>query len=82
MLNLRYPRKNLSNTLFKKNNRLKPPDACYIEFMRFRVRPPKNRELPLQLKAVICVTGKKVFFFEILNIQKLFRNIFVDRDTS
>jgi hypothetical protein len=28
--------------------------------MRFRVRPPKNRELPIQLKAVMCVTGNKV----------------------
>ncbi|KAG6454275.1 hypothetical protein O3G_MSEX008592 [Manduca sexta] len=40
--------------------KFKPPDACYIELMRFRVRPPKNRELPLQLKAVWCVTGNKV----------------------
>lgn len=40
--------------------RFKPPDACYIELMRFRVRPPKNRELPLQLKAVWCVAGNKV----------------------
>lgn len=40
--------------------RFKPPDACYIELMRFRVRPPKNRELPLQLKAQICITGYKV----------------------
>ncbi|CAH0561323.1 unnamed protein product [Brassicogethes aeneus] len=40
--------------------RFKPPDACYIELMRFRVRPPKNRELPLQLKAQICVTGTRV----------------------
>nr|XP_003707780.1 PREDICTED: protein stoned-B-like [Megachile rotundata] len=40
--------------------KFKPPDACYIELMRFRVRPPKNRELPLQLKAVLCVTGNKV----------------------
>ncbi|XP_014480690.1 PREDICTED: protein stoned-B-like [Dinoponera quadriceps] len=40
--------------------KFKPPDACYIELMRFRVRPPKNRELPLQLKAVMCVTGNKV----------------------
>ncbi|XP_033221222.1 protein stoned-B [Belonocnema kinseyi] len=40
--------------------RFKPPDACYIELMRFRVRPPKNRELPLQLKCVMCVTGNKV----------------------
>lgn len=28
--------------------------------MRFRVRPPKNRELPLQLKAQIIVTGTRV----------------------
>lgn len=40
--------------------KFKPPDACYIELLRFRVRPPKNRELPLQLKASICVTGNKV----------------------
>ncbi|XP_053681741.1 protein stoned-B [Sabethes cyaneus] len=40
--------------------KFKPPDACYIELMRFRVRPPKNRELPLQLKATWCVTGNKV----------------------
>ncbi|XP_014242417.1 titin-like [Cimex lectularius] len=40
--------------------KFKPPDACYIELMRFRVRPPKNRELPLQLKTTICVTGNKV----------------------
>lgn len=40
--------------------KFQPPDACYIELMRFRVRPPKNRELPLQLKATWCVTGNKV----------------------
>ncbi|KAH0820054.1 hypothetical protein GEV33_002737 [Tenebrio molitor] len=40
--------------------KFKPPDACYIELMRFRMRPPKNRELPLQLKAAICVTGNRV----------------------
>ncbi|KAJ0175906.1 hypothetical protein K1T71_008080 [Dendrolimus kikuchii] len=40
--------------------KFKPPDACYIELMRFRVRPPRNRELPLQLRAVWCVTGNKV----------------------
>ncbi|CAG0914072.1 unnamed protein product [Notodromas monacha] len=27
-----------------------PPDATYIELLRFRVRPPKNRELPLQVE--------------------------------
>ncbi|XP_052128529.1 protein stoned-B [Frankliniella occidentalis] len=40
--------------------KFKPPDACYIELMRFRVRPPRNRELPLQLKTTMCVTGNKV----------------------
>ncbi|XP_022175852.1 LOW QUALITY PROTEIN: protein stoned-B-like [Myzus persicae] len=40
--------------------KFKPPDACYIELMRFRVRPPKNRELPLQLKTTMCITGNKV----------------------
>ncbi|GAB0087168.1 Protein stoned-B [Sergentomyia squamirostris] len=40
--------------------KFQPPDACYIELMRFRVRPPKNRELPLQVKASWCVTGNRV----------------------
>ncbi|GJQ77440.1 stnB [Trypoxylus dichotomus] len=40
--------------------RFKPPDACYIELMRFRIRPPKNRELPLQLKPTICISGNRV----------------------
>ncbi|KAF6211594.1 hypothetical protein GE061_012107 [Apolygus lucorum] len=43
-----------------KTIKFKPPDAMYIELMRFRVRPPRNRELPLQLKCQICVTGNKV----------------------
>ncbi|XP_045111588.1 protein stoned-B-like isoform X2 [Portunus trituberculatus] len=38
----------------------KPPDACYIELMRFRVRPPKNRELPLQVKTKITIEGRRV----------------------
>lgn len=49
--------------------RFKPPDACYIELMRFRVRPPKNRELPLQLKAVWCVTGNKVLIWNNKHMQ-------------
>ncbi|KAI4464092.1 ap complex subunit mu [Holotrichia oblita] len=40
--------------------RFKPPDACYIELMRFRIRPPKNRELPLQLKPTICISGNRI----------------------
>ncbi|XP_023300816.2 protein stoned-B isoform X1 [Lucilia cuprina] len=40
--------------------KFQPPDANYIELLRFRIRPPKNRELPLQLKAQWIVTGNKV----------------------
>lgn len=40
--------------------RFQPPDAQYLELMRFRVRPPKNRELPLQVKATWCVNGNRV----------------------
>lgn len=40
--------------------KLIPPDACHFELMRFRVRPPKNRELPLQVTANQLVTRSKV----------------------
>lgn len=40
--------------------RLHPPDACLFELMRFRVRPPKARELPLQLKVVMRVSPRHV----------------------
>ncbi|XP_076060752.1 stoned B isoform X2 [Oratosquilla oratoria] len=43
-----------------KHIKFKPPDACYIELMRFRVRPPKNRELPLQIKTQIMIDGRRV----------------------
>ncbi|XP_045608897.2 LOW QUALITY PROTEIN: protein stoned-B [Procambarus clarkii] len=47
--------------------KFKPPDACYIELMRFRVRPPKNRELPLQVKTKVTIQGRRVdIFSEIL----------------
>ncbi|KAH7942182.1 hypothetical protein HPB49_021780 [Dermacentor silvarum] len=45
------------------NNRiikLHPPDACLFELMRFRIRPPKARELPLQLKVVMRVSPRHV----------------------
>ncbi|XP_076366111.1 uncharacterized protein LOC143255007 [Tachypleus tridentatus] len=45
------------------NNRiikLHPPDACLFELMRFRIRPPKNRELPLQVKTQMVVTTSRV----------------------
>ncbi|XP_055353395.1 putative stoned B-like protein isoform X2 [Paramacrobiotus metropolitanus] len=37
-----------------------PPDATFFELVRFRVRPPKNRELPLAVKAIITMEGYKV----------------------
>lgn len=43
-----------------KHIKFKPPDACYIELMRFRVRPPKNRELPLQVKTKVTIQGRRV----------------------
>lgn len=47
---------------FEKTRTIKliPPDACYFELMRFRVRPPKNRELPLQVSCNLYVTKRKV----------------------
>nr|XP_046913121.1 protein stoned-B-like isoform X1 [Dermatophagoides farinae] len=40
--------------------RLIPPDACQFEMMRFRIRPPKNRELPLQVSAYMNITPSKM----------------------
>ncbi|KPM10255.1 Adaptor complexes medium subunit-like protein [Sarcoptes scabiei] len=40
--------------------RLIPPDACQFEMMRFRIRPPKNRELPLQVNATMNITASKM----------------------
>lgn len=40
--------------------KLIPPDACFFELMRFRVRPPKNRELPLQVATNLTITKTKV----------------------
>jgi hypothetical protein len=40
--------------------KLIPPDACHFELMRFRIRPPKNRELPLQVSAHMNITKSKV----------------------
>ncbi|CAG0887705.1 unnamed protein product [Cyprideis torosa] len=47
---------------YKENKVIKcsPPDATYIELLRFRVRPPKNRELPLQVKTVFNFSGNRV----------------------
>lgn len=40
--------------------KLRPPDATFFELMRFRVRPPRQRELPIQLTAVLRVSPPKV----------------------
>lgn len=40
--------------------KFKPPDACYIEVMRFRTRPPKARELPLQARCSFTIVGQRV----------------------
>jgi len=40
--------------------KLIPPDACTIEVMRFRVRPSKNRELPLLVSARMIINPRKV----------------------
>lgn len=40
--------------------KLLPPDGTFFELMRFRVRPPRNRELPLQITANMSVTRTKV----------------------
>nr|CAG4636767.1 EOG090X00TB [Ceriodaphnia reticulata] len=52
----------VDQTEFKNTRTVKfrPPDACYIELLRFRVRPPKNRELPLQVRTTFSVSGNKV----------------------
>ncbi len=48
---------------FEKENHIikfKPPDACYLELMRFRVRPPRARELPMQARCQFQINGNKV----------------------
>ena len=40
--------------------KLIPPDACHFELMRFRIRPPRNRELPLQVSAFLNMSKSKV----------------------
>ncbi|KAJ1362149.1 putative stoned B-like protein [Parelaphostrongylus tenuis] len=40
--------------------RLSPPDSCFFEVMRFRIRPPRNREKALNIKATMKIAGSKV----------------------
>lgn len=37
-----------------------PPDSCFFEILRFRIRPPKNREKPLSVKSIMKIAGSKV----------------------
>uniref|UniRef100_A0A915E0I3 MHD domain-containing protein n=1 Tax=Ditylenchus dipsaci TaxID=166011 RepID=A0A915E0I3_9BILA len=40
--------------------KIQPPDGCFFEVMRFRVRPPRNREKPLTVKCVMRLAGSKI----------------------
>eukprot|EP00096_Caligus_rogercresseyi_P016259 TRINITY_DN884_c3_g1_i4.p1 TRINITY_DN884_c3_g1~~TRINITY_DN884_c3_g1_i4.p1 ORF type:complete len:1091 (-),score=328.00 TRINITY_DN884_c3_g1_i4:1802-5074(-) len=40
--------------------KFQPPDACYLELIRFRVRPPRGRELPLIARCNFEITGNNV----------------------
>uniref|UniRef100_A0A0N5AIT8 MHD domain-containing protein n=1 Tax=Syphacia muris TaxID=451379 RepID=A0A0N5AIT8_9BILA len=37
-----------------------PPDGVFFEVMRFRIRPPKNREKPLTVKSMMKIAGSKI----------------------
>lgn len=40
--------------------KFQPPDGCYIELMRYRIRPPRHRELPLQVKVKMTILTHRV----------------------
>jgi len=40
--------------------RLQPLDATFFEVLRFRVRPPKSKELPLLIRCTMRIAGSKV----------------------
>lgn len=40
--------------------KLRPLDACRFEVMRFRARPKINKELPLQVRVQMSVSGKHI----------------------
>ncbi len=41
-------------------SRFQPPDGCYVELLRFRVRPPRARELPMQARCQFIISGNRV----------------------
>lgn len=40
--------------------KMRPLDATFFEVLRFRVRPPRGKELPLQVRAIMKLAGSKV----------------------
>ncbi|CAD6189507.1 unnamed protein product [Caenorhabditis auriculariae] len=40
--------------------RFSPPDGCFFEIMRFRIRPPRNREKAMTVKSIMKIAGSKV----------------------
>ena len=75
----------VDRTAFDEQNHIvkfQPPDACYIEVLRFRTRPPKARELPMQARCIFTIVGNKVEFkthfmlgtFHIVNNSKNIEN--------
>uniref|UniRef100_A0A0K0FIJ4 Protein stoned-B (inferred by orthology to a D. melanogaster protein) n=1 Tax=Strongyloides venezuelensis TaxID=75913 RepID=A0A0K0FIJ4_STRVS len=40
--------------------KLSPPDGVFFEIMRFRVRPPKNKEKPLTVKSLMKIAGSAI----------------------
>uniref|UniRef100_A0AC35UGE3 SH3 domain-containing protein n=1 Tax=Rhabditophanes sp. KR3021 TaxID=114890 RepID=A0AC35UGE3_9BILA len=40
--------------------KLSPPDGVFFEIMRFRIRPPKNKEKPLSVRCIMKIAGSKI----------------------
>uniref|UniRef100_A0A0N4ZP88 SH3 domain-containing protein n=1 Tax=Parastrongyloides trichosuri TaxID=131310 RepID=A0A0N4ZP88_PARTI len=40
--------------------KVSPPDGVFFEIMRFRVRPPKNKEKPLTVKSIMKIAGSGI----------------------
>ncbi|CEF61741.1 Protein stoned-B [Strongyloides ratti] len=40
--------------------KLSPPDGVFFEIMRFRIRPPKNKERPIIIKSLMKIAGSAI----------------------